>query len=280
MCPSGAYCSSNLCWEEDCSTSSDSCPVGQTCSSDGRCVASSVDSSVPDRSISNDAFVIPERFSQPDASEVECDNIVATIRDFEESHIDFENSDINEVITGLVQSTLSDEHKPVYAHSAESQGAIANADSFADWYHDVPGTNQSFEIELPLTAAGNGSFVFDDQFFFPIDNMGFGNSGRGEDGEQHNFHFTTEIHTSFTYGGGESFTFRGDDDLWMFVDGKLVIDLGSTHQARESTVQMDSLGLTIGETYPMDIFHAERHTVASTFRIETSIECFMEPVVR
>ncbi len=40
---------------------------------------------------------------------------------------------------------------------------------------------------------------------------------------------------------------------------------------------MDSLGLTLGETYPMDIFHAERHTNESNFRIETTIQCFVTP---
>jgi fibro-slime domain-containing protein len=34
------------------------------------------------------------------------------------------------------------------------------------------------------------------------------------------------------------------------------------------------LGITVGQTYPMDIFHAERHTSESNFRIQTTIECF------
>jgi fibro-slime domain-containing protein len=47
------------------------------------------------------------------------------------------------------------------------------------------------------------------------------------------------------------------------------------------TVNLDQrageLGLQVGGTYPMDIFHAERHTVASTFHIETTIDCFVVP---
>ena len=53
--------------------------------------------------------------------------------------------------------------------------------------------------------------------------------------------------------------------------------LGGLHSAVEDSIEMDSLGLTLGETYPMDIFHAERHTNESNFRIETTIQCFVTP---
>lgn len=78
--------------------------------------------------------------------------------------------------------------------------------------------------------------------------------------------------------GGEVFTFRGDDDLWMFINEQLVIDLGGTHSPLEASVNLDleatRLGLVRGQTYPMAIFHAERHTTGSNYRIETNISCF------
>src|SRR5207237_1404445 len=113
-----------------------------------------------------------------------------------------------------------------------------SAATFADWYHDIAGTNIPFLIELALMPDDTGLFVYDSSAFFPIDTMGWGNEDN-----PHNFHFTTEVHTSFTYKGGEQFTFRGDDDLWMFVDGTLALDIGGLHSAVQDSIQMDTLGL-------------------------------------
>jgi fibro-slime domain-containing protein len=88
---------------------------------------------------------------------------------------------------------------------------------------------------------------------------------------RHIHHFTTEIHTVFTYMGGESFTFTGDDDVWVFINKKLVIDIGGVHGNSPGSVNLDNLGLTMGINYPLDVFHAERHTTQSNFRIDTTI---------
>ncbi|RLB56182.1 MAG: fibro-slime domain-containing protein [Deltaproteobacteria bacterium] len=208
----------------------------------------------------------------------DCGGITAIVRDFDVSHSDFQDENPGHE-EGLVQDRLDDERKPIYAHGDEHRGGIDDSDSFRQWYRNVDGVNQSFEITLPLTEASPGQFVFDDDHFFPLDGMGFGMSGRDAEDTERNFHFTSEIHIGFVYEGGETFTFRGDDDLWLFIDDRLVIDLGGVHGALERTIDLDDLGLTPGQRYPMDIFHAERHTSASNFRIETTIQCFVDPIL-
>jgi fibro-slime domain-containing protein len=222
--------------------------------------------------------------SDGDGGMAECGALKAVMRDFQDTHPDFETYAGSGATKGIVEAALGADKTPVYANPAYASGARQTTDaaSFADWYHDVAGVNERFVIDVPLTETSPGTFVYDSNDnrpagFFPLDGKGFGNQGRS-----HNYHFTTEIHTRFTYRGGELFKFRGDDDVWVFVNDKLAVDLGGLHVAVEGTIDFDALadqlGIRVGETYEMDIFHAERHTVESNFRIETSIDCFM-PVV-
>lgn len=194
-------------------------------------------------------------------------SLTATIRDFSASHSDFEANPIAGHVAGLASATLNAEGNPDFA-GTNGTGNIANAASFDQWYKDVPGINTPYTVNLTLTetAPGSGIYGYANSAFFPLDAL----TGATE-GNPHNYHFTLELETTFTYQGGEVFNFTGDDDLWVYIDGQQCIDLGGVHGAMSGSCDLDSLGLTVGEDYSFKLFFAERHTTESNFRVETTI---------
>ena len=81
-----------------------------------------------------------------------------------------------------------------------------------------------------LTTAGNE--------FYPLDGV----SSNEESEKRHNYYFGMRYDVTFKIGdykGPLDYTFTGDDDLWVVLDGdKIVIDLGGIHQAANKKVNL------------------------------------------
>ncbi len=152
--------------------------------------------------------------------------------------------------------------------------------SFLELFNDVPGVNLSAPLTLTFNLQADGTYLFDADNdpdysggFFPINNQLFGNYTATR-----NYHFSFELHTQFIYdaAGGQLLDFSGDDDVWVFIDDRLVIDLGGRHSEKTMYVDLDRLGLTDGMAYRLDFFLMERQTSGSHCKFSTNLP--LEPV--
>jgi fibro-slime domain-containing protein len=94
---------------------------------------------------------------------------------------------------------------------------------------------------------------------------------------KHNFHFTSEVRYWFQYDSTRPYTldFTGDDDVWVFINRKLPVDLGGIHTPVQGSVTFGAgaparYGLTNGQVYEVAVFQAERQTNGSSYRLTLS----------
>ena len=240
-------------------------------------------------------------------------------------------------VAGMAQQMLGPKGVPVHAagcvawssNNCAPGGATPTWDPTVDWfgmwYVDnamAAGVTYDKTLVQTLTLGGqiNGvasatcgttgqpgctSYQFSSTAFFPIDGMGWGNTP----GQTHNFGFTSVTRYWFQYAGAATLTFFGDDDVFVFINKTLAVDLGGTHQRAQGGITLDAsngtgfscdfaapgpgnvsmglaavcdptvatspghmvnLGLTKGSVYEIAVFFAQRHTTESNFQVTLS----------
>ncbi|MDD6348134.1 MAG: fibro-slime domain-containing protein [Lachnospiraceae bacterium] len=118
-------------------------------------------------------------------------------------------------------------------------------------------------IDSPGTYAG---FAESNTHSFTAKN---GNFPPGDDGRAHNWFFgmTTAISFSLSadYTGPLEYYFFGDDDLWVFLDDRLVCDIGGVHSSFGEYVNLrDYLPEGSSGTHTLSFFYTERGASGST----------------
>lgn len=206
--------------------------------------------------------------------------------------------------TGYAKEYLDAEGKPELTQNGFAS-CFAGQNAFKMWYRDTPNINRPVHHQLYLwlkdkttkeyyftsdnhttngapnvDASGN---KLENGYFNPINQVGYGVTP----GYTRNYSFTSEVRTYFQYQGGEKLTFSGDDDLWVYLNGRLFVDLGGLHTpltgtntlAADTYTGTDSNGNTItmkydpkyevyeGGIYEISLFHAERRATGSNFSL-------------
>ena len=205
-------------------------------------------------------------------------------------------------VLGMVQDTLSELGLPLRVDSLAFPWEQCSAGREIDkWFIPEvlatdPATGREYtnatcrDIDLVLDAEGfwladvtespNGCNDPVNPGFYPIDDFQYLDSARtiknpkfdwDIQGCKHNYSFSMKINAQFKYVKGQFFEFRGDDDVWVFINNRLVVDIGGCHSPVEGAVDLDTLGLTEGKEYPFLIFFSERNATGSNFKMRTSI---------
>jgi fibro-slime domain-containing protein len=211
-----------------------------------------------------------------------------TIRDFKlyDANDPTTNPDFHNIESDrdIVANELGSDLKPVYqvhGYPLPTFGKVY----FDQWYRDVLGTNISIIYPLTLVPTTDGQYEYDcrksgtvdatatgtRRVFFPIDDGTPFATAFGNQGNPHNYAFTGELHTRFTYPGQGTLRVRSDDDMYVFINGALAINLGGIHGANGSELDISGLGLTVGNEYPLDLFYAERQGKTGDILISTTL---------
>ena len=175
---------------------------------------------------------------------------------------------------------------PIYGMAVDAYKSIVLTDngagtySFEAGYSDNPKYVDYDRTNGTISQGTGGTATVG---FYPLDKLGYEQSGlltkTSAIDATHNGGFTLRGESQFVYNKDSNlyFTFTGDDDVYMYINGVLALDLGGAHGRNSKTVNLNDLdatkyGLKEGQVATFTFFYMERCSDASTFGIKTNME--------
>ncbi len=192
-------------------------------------------------------------------------------------HPDFEN--INNDDNDIVEEYLNANKKPVFnSENANRIRSITSAESFAQWFITSDDVNREIKTSISFIYDDNDimHYKYENSYLHPIDNQGFGN----DIGYQHNYNFTVEstFYLLCKKDTPITITCESDDDLWLFVNGKLAIDLGGRHSSISKTITFNAedYNSKAGDYLEVKLFKADRGADVAYMAVKLSQEFYLK----
>ena len=166
------------------------------------------------------------------------------------------------------------ENNGVYSFDAANKKSNYDTESRSIYEDDTARSLQFY----PIDGLGYDAILGDttDKTDSPYQKDENGNITATVRPEHPNGSYTLRGEAQFVYQDNLYFEFSGDDDVCMYINGVLALDLGGAHGICTKRVNLKDVAtkchLTPGEVATFTFFYMERNSDASNFKIETNME--------
>lgn len=195
-------------------------------------------------------------------------------------------------MTTVTGTDRADHAVPIYGMKVDAYDRLILTENNGVYSFDAANKKSNYDTESRSIYEDDTARSLQ---FYPIDGLGYdailGDTTdktdspyeKDENGnlttvrpEDPNGSYTLRGEAQFVYQDNLYFEFSGDDDVYMYVNGVLALDLGGAHGICTKRVNLKDVAtkchLTPGEVATFTFFYMERNSDASNFKIETNME--------
>ncbi|MGL1904301.1 MAG: hypothetical protein OCC49_19360 [Fibrobacterales bacterium] len=176
-------------------------------------------------------------------------------------------------VTGMVKKELGLNGLP------QLDSIHTDNDHLEEWWTEAE--FNKVNTTIPFLYVGNGTYQYWDNNFFPLDSP----EATWKDPDTLNYYFAAHFQHTFLYDGtpNQLFEMGGEDDIFVYLNGTLVIELGGPQYGLLDTFSLSEefqqLGIEVGDSITLDFFIAERKMLNSKAYMSITAPCFFNNIL-